>query len=95
MVEYKEPKLREKLLKVYSRFIEDPSDKTNLKEIEKLDNRYGSLEAINDYLKSRPIPKEIANATGYLSNLWLNSFDFDKKEIESEAKKILEDLRKT
>jgi hypothetical protein len=95
MVEYNEPKLREKLLRVYTRFVENPSDKENLEEIEKLDNQYGSLEAINDYLKAQPIPKEIANATGYLSNLWLNSFNLSRKEIESESKKILEDLRKT
>jgi len=95
MVEYNEPKLKEKLLRVYTRFVENPSDKKNLEEIERLDKEYGSLEAVNDYLKSRPIPREIANATGYLSNLWLNSFNLDKKEIETESKKILEELRKS
>ena len=95
MVEYNEPKLKEKLLRVYTRFVEDSSDKSNLREIEMLDNTYESLVSANDYIASQPISKEMKHAIGYLSNLWLNSFKLDKKEIETESKKILEELRKS
>ena len=95
MVDYNEPELRKKLLRVYNRFVENPTDKTNLEEIKRLDNEYESLGAVNDYLASQPISKEMGNAIGYLSNLWLNEFNLSRKEIKSEAKKILEELRKS
>ena len=95
MVEYNESKLREKLLRVYNRFVENPSDKNNLEEIESLDNEYESLVSANDYIASQPVSKDMKHAIGYLSNLWLNSFNIDRGEIKSKAKKILEDLRKS
>ena len=94
MVEYNEPGLRKKLLKVYERFIEEPLDKRNLEEIKELDGSYGSLTAINQYLSSRPIPKEINKAIGFLYNIWSESFGESKEELQNKAMEIVTDLRK-
>ena len=94
-VEYNEPELRKKLLRVYSRFVEDPSDSENLERIKELDGKYSSLTAANDYIASQPIPKYIKNAVGFLYNIWSGTFGESKEEIKSEAKKILEELRKS
>ena len=51
VVEYNEPKLKEKLLRVYKRFIENPSDSENLEKIKELDKKYASLAAANDYYR--------------------------------------------
>ncbi len=94
MVEYNEPELKEKLLRVYKKFVENPSDAKNIGAIRKLDGEYESLVSANDYIASQPISKSMQQAIGHLSNLWLNSFRISKKDLLNEAKKILEDLKK-
>jgi len=94
MPEYDEPKIKKELQEVYEKFVEDPSDKKNIERIERLDHEYESLVAINDYLVSRPVSRSMGEAIGYLSNLWLNSFEIDDEERISRAKRILENLQK-
>ena len=95
VVEYNEPKLRKQLLRVYSRFVEDPSDSENLEKIKELDEKYASVAAANDYIASQPIPKEISNATGFLHKIWAYSYGATREEIVEETKKILKDLGKS
>ncbi|HQF83017.1 MAG TPA: hypothetical protein PK255_02350 [Candidatus Pacearchaeota archaeon] len=95
VVEYNEPELKKKLLKIYTRFIEDPSDPKNLGRIKELDGKYSSLTAANDYISSQPIPEYIENAVGFLYNIWTGIFEESEEEMISKAKKILEELRKS
>ena len=94
VVEYKEQELRKKLLVVYKKYIEDPSNQENLERIKELDGKYSSLAAVNNYLVSQPIKKEIAQALGFLHKTWAYSYGATKEELVKEAKKILEELRK-
>jgi acyl-CoA-binding protein len=94
-VEYNEPELRKKLLRVYTRFVEDPSDSENIERIKELDGKYSSLTTANDYIASQPIKKDIKDAVGFLYNIWSRTFGESEEEIQSEAKKILEELRKS
>ncbi len=94
VVEYNGPVLKKKLIEVYERFIKDPSDPENIEKIKILDGEYASLAAANDYIASQPIPKEIANAVGFLHKTWAYSYGATTEELVEEAKKILEGLRK-
>ena len=94
MVEYNEPELRKMLLKVYERFIEEPSDEENLNLIKELDGSYGSLTGVNQYLSSKPIAEEINKAIGFLYNIWSKSFGENEKELQDKAKEIATNLRR-
>jgi hypothetical protein len=94
-VEYNELKLRKKLLIVYALFVEDPSNFENLEKIKELDGKYSSLAAANDYIASQPIPKEIQEGVGFLHKTWAYSYGATREELVKEAKKILENLRKS
>jgi len=93
MAEYNEPELRKKLLKVYERFIKEPSDKENLNQIKELDGSYGSLTAVNQYISSKPVSKEMDKAIGFLYNIWSKSFGESEEELQKKAREVLADLR--
>ena len=91
-IEYNDSVLRKKLIEVYRKFIENPSDQSNLDRIRELDEKYEPLTAANDYISSQPIPKEIEQGVGFLSKMWADSFIANKEELIEEAKKILKEL---
>jgi len=81
MVEYHEKELKEKLLKVYRKFVEDPSNLENIEEIKLLDGEYASLAAANDYIASQPVLKSIQDGVGFLSTIWAYSFGMTQEEL--------------
>jgi len=81
--------LKEDLLKVYKTFVENPSDKSNLKEIERLSDRYtNATEILEEPLSSAIWILEDIRAYGKGSGL-------SDSQIMESSKKILEELRKS
>ena len=81
--------LKENLLKVYRTFVKNPSDKSNLKEIERLDNRYMNAIGI--------LEEPLASAVGSLGDLRVygKGSGLSDSQIKESSKKILEELRKS
>jgi len=96
-------RMRQELIEIYEKFLENPGDESIQKKIIEYDRNFGGLQVYNDYLKSRPVPKDIEVALGGLSmiyqyGLWEDDKEheaFSDEKIVSEAKKILEELRKS
>jgi len=82
-------KLKNELLKVYEDFIENPSNKENLREIERLNTTYLNATEI--------LEKPLSEALWILEDIRVygkGSGLSDSKILES-SKKILENLRKS
>jgi len=81
--------LKKDLLRVYETFVKNPLDKSNLKEIEKLSDRYTNATEI--------LEKPLSSAIWILEDLRVygkGSGMSDSQILES-SRKILEDLRKS
>ena len=91
-----EKKMREELIKIYQRFLNETDKNTIIDEAIAYDKKYGGL--VSDHYIQH-IPKDIAQAIGGLSVIYqhgMRSKDpgYSDKEIISRTKKILEDLKK-
>ncbi len=93
-------KMRKELIILYERFINNPESEEVKDDLMAYEHTFGGLTAYNDYLKSRPVPKDVVSGLGGLSIIfeygWFESRDkiYTKEKIFSEAKRILEDLKK-
>ena len=94
-LELDEGKLKEKLIRIYERYVINPQDRNNLSEMDKIEQSYSLAY---DLIKSETINRAISLAGDIEekevsgSNIYL---DRNNKSSLEEAKKILEDLRKT
>lgn len=86
--------IRRELVKLYQLFLSDPTNKTTKRKLLEYDRHYGGLTACNDYLNSRPIPRDIEEALGGLIDISLNGEGFrNKEECISFAKRVVSDLK--
>lgn len=86
-----ENKLKQKLMRIYERFIENPNDRENLSKMDKIEQDYSGA---SDFIKSKAINQAI-NLAGSIEEKEIsgsNTFLNDKDSIV-EAKKILEALK--
>lgn len=94
-------KMRRELIELYEEFLANPGDKTTEKKAIKWDRNFGGLSYYNEVLASQPVPKDIERALDGLSaiyqyGLWEDSHEaYSNDKILLEAKKILEELRKS
>jgi len=93
--ELDEDKLKQELIQLYEKFIENPKDRGNLSEMDKMEQDYSGA---HEFIKSNAIINAI-NLAGEIeekeisgSNIYL---DRNNKSSLEEAKKILEELRKS
>ncbi len=93
-------RMKQELIGLYERFLENPEDETAYREIVAYELEYGGLQVYNDYLKSQPVPTEIELALGGLSALYQYGMHEDTHEAYSDkkivetAKRILAELKK-
>lgn len=81
--------LKKNLLRVYETFVKTPSDKSNLKEIEELSDRYTNATEI--------LEKSLSSAIWILEDLRVygKGSGMSDSQIMESSKKILEELRKS
>lgn len=81
-----ERKLKQELIEVYQKFIENRYDKENFERMSELDRKYSGA---HDLIYSTAVNRAINN----LSFMWQKELP-DRKDHLDEAKKILQDLKK-
>ena len=81
--------LKKDLLRVYETFLRNPSDKSNLKEIEKLSDSYTNATEI--------LEKQLSSAIWVLEDLRVygKGSGISDSQIFESSRKILEELRKS
>ena len=95
-IEFNEKKIREKLIVLYKKFIQQPESEEVKSNLIKFDRDFGGASTYNDILKSQPISKDIEKALGGLIDIALYGKGFrSKEECLSFAKEVLEDLEKS
>ena len=93
-------KMRKELISLYEKFLKNPESDDVKEDLMSYEYEFGGLTAYNDYLKSQPVPKDIVKGLGGLSIIfeygWFEDRDkiYTKEKIFSEAKRLLEELKK-
>ena len=78
--EFKEKQMRSELICLYEEFLKNPESEEVQSKLINFDRDFGGLAGYNDYLKSRPIPKDIELALGAIADLGLYGQGFKEKE---------------